>query len=164
VWLSKTIYFINRASGWIHSAGAGILALMMFVTFVDVALRYVFNRPLTGSYELTVYMMSIVIAFGLAYCAVLKGHITVDIVVSHFSQRSQAIIDSITSVIGLGFFSVVTWQCTLHIKEQFDSGLRSSVLLIPEFPFVGAVALGSAMFCLVLLTHFVEFISQAVRK
>lgn len=168
MWLSKTGHLINGVisaiSGWINSVGKGILAAMMFLTFADVSLRYVFNRPLTGSYELTEYMMVILVGFGIAYCAVVKGHITIDIVVSRFPQRTQAIIDSVTCLIGLGLFSLITWQCALHLKGHFEAGVASVVLLIPTFPFIAALTLGSAMFCLVLLTHLVEFLSQAVRK
>ena len=46
----------------------------------------------------------------------------------------------------------------------FDSGLKSTVLLIPRFPFVGLVCLGSAFLTIVLLANFLEYLSQAVRK
>ena len=168
MWLSKTAYGINKAigaiSGWINNIGKVILAAMMFLTFADVFLRYVFNRPITGSYELTEYMMVIVIGFGIAYCAVVKGHITIDIVVSRFPKRAQAIVDSTTCLIGLGLFYLITWQAAVHLKGHFEGGIASVVLLIPTFPFIAALTLGSAMFTLVLLTHFVEFLSQAVRK
>lgn len=166
--LRKTAYLVNKAisaiSGWINNVGKGILALMMFLTFADVFLRYVFNRPITGSYELTEYMMVIVIGFGIAYCAVVKGHITIDIVVSRFSQRAQAIVDTVTSIFGLGLFCLITWQAAMHLKEHFIGGIASVVLLIPTFPFIAALTLGSAMFTLVLLTHLVEFLSEAVKR
>lgn len=168
MWLSNTAYNISRIisaiSEWINNAGKVILALMMLVTFTDVFGRYVFNHPLTGSYELTEYMMVIVIGFGLAYCAVVKGHITIDIVVSRLPQQAQAIIDSATCLIGLGLFCLITWQMAIHLKEHFISGIASVVLLIPTFPFIAALTLGSAMFTLVLLTHLTEFLSQAVKR
>lgn len=168
MWLSKAADSLNRvvrpASGAIHSVGVGVLALMMLLTASDVTLRYVFNRPIVGAFDLTEYMMPIVVAFGLAYCAVMKGHVRVDLVVARFPQRAQAIIDSITGLLGLGLFSLITWQCCVYIKVLFDSKLASAVLLIPAFPFVGVVAFGSALLTLVLLADFLDFLSQAVRR
>ena len=168
MWLSKaadSLYKIIRpVSQVLHSVGIGVLMALMLFTGADVTLRYVFNRPIGGSIELTQYMMAIIVAFGLAYCAVVKGHVRVDFVISRFRQRTQAVINSITGLLGFGLFSVVTWQLFLYIKELFDSGQSSVVMLIPAFPFVAVVALGGAILCLVLLADFLDFLSQAVRQ
>jgi len=155
---------ISKISRWLHSVGVSILAAMMLLTFADVALRYVFNRPISGSYELTEFMMAVLLTFGIAYCAVVKGHVTVDVVVSRFPQRVQAIIDSITCLLGLSLFSLITWQCILYAAEKYGSGHGSVVLEIPIYPFIGLIALGSLVFCLALLAHLIEFLSQAVEK
>jgi len=168
MWLSKAADSLNSVirpvSVVLHSIGVGVLALMMLLTASDVTLRYVFNKPIVGSFDLTEYMMAIVVAFSLAYCAVMKGNVRVDLVVSRLSQRAQAIIDSVTGLLGLGLFSLITWQCFVYMKILFASKLASSVMLIPAFPFVGLVACGSALLTLVLLVDFLDFLSQAVRR
>ena len=168
MWLSKAAGLLNRvvrpASMALHSVGAIVIGLMMLLTAADVALRYAFNRPIKGSFDLTVYMMAIVVAFGLAYCAVMKGHVKVELVVSHLPQRAQAIIDSITCLISLGLFSLITWQCFVNMKDLFASKLTSSVLLIPVFPFAGLVGIGSACLTLVLLADFLDSLSKAVKR
>ena len=168
MWLSKAVDLLSRAvcsaSGALHGVGVTVLGLMMLLTAADVTLRYAFDRPIMGSYDLTVYMMAIVVAFGLAYCAVMKGHVRVEVIVSRLPQRAQAIIDSITCFISLGLFSLITWQCFVNMKLLYASKLTSSVLLIPVFPFAGVVGIGSACLTLVLLTDFLNFLSQAIRK
>lgn len=168
MWLSKAADSLNKlvypAARVLHSAGVGILALLMLLTAGDVTLRYVFNRPIVGSFDLTEYMMAIVVSFGLAYCAFFRGHVSVDIIVSRLPQRIQAAIDSITSLLSIILFTLITWQGYVYMKLLFDSGLESTVLLIPRFPFAGLVCLGSAFLTIVLLANFFEFLSQAVRK
>ncbi len=168
MWLSKIADSLNRfihpAARLLHSAGVSVLAILMVLTASDVTLRYVFNRPIVGSYDLTEYMMAIVVSFGLAYCAFFKGHVRVDLIISHFPQRLQATIDSITGLFGVILFSLITWQSFEYMALLFDSGLKSTVLLIPRFPFAGLVCLGSAFLAIVLLANFLEFLSQAVRK
>ena len=168
MWLSKAADWLNRlicpVVSVLHSIGVGVLAVLMVLTASDVTLRYVFNRPIVGSFDLTEYMMAIVVSFGLAYCASSKGHVRVDFVVSHLPPRVQAAIDSITGLLSTVLFSFITWQCFVYTRLLFDSGLESTVLLIPRFPFAGLVCLGSAFLTVVLLADFLEFLSRMVRK
>jgi TRAP-type C4-dicarboxylate transport system permease small subunit len=168
MWLTKTADRLNKINRpivhFLKNIAMGILASMMFLTATDVILRYLFNRPLTGAYELIEFMMSILVSFGIAYCAIEGGHVSVDLVVSLFSKRTQAIIGSITSLLSAGLFLLITWQNVLYIGENFHSRLESAVLLIPVYPFIGAVAIGSAALCLVLLMDFFHHLSEAVTK
>lgn len=168
MWFCKAINRLNkiiRPAGKIfHILGSGVLALMMFLTAGDVTLRYIFNRPIVGAFDLTEYMMAIMVSFGLAYCALMKGHVSVDLVVSRFPKRVQAVIDAVTGLLSLGLFSIITWQCFVNVKLQYSSGFTSTVLLIPVFPFAGLVGIGSAMLTLVLLTDLLETLSLMVKK
>jgi TRAP-type C4-dicarboxylate transport system permease small subunit len=166
MWLGTATRALNRAvaliSRYINSAAAGILIAMMFLTAADVLLRYFFNRPISGSFEVTEYMMAIIISFGLAHCAIRKGHVSVDLVLSRFTRKGQAVVSSLMYLLSFGFFVLVTWQSFLYIGKIFKSHLTSAVLLIPTFPFVALLAIGIAVFSLVLLIDFLDYLSQAV--
>ncbi len=168
MWLSKAADLLNRlvrpASGALHSIGISVLGLMMLLTAADITLHYVFNRPIVGSFDLSEYMMAIVVSFSLAYCAIMKGHVKVDMVVSRLPQRVQAIINSITGFVGFGLFSLVTWQCFVYMKLLFASKVTSSVLHIPPYPFAALVGFGSAWLTLALLADFFDSLSKAVRR
>ena len=140
------------------------VAAMMFLTATDVILRYVFNRPISGAYELIEYMMAVLIPFGLAYCALQGGHVSVDLLVSRFSKKTQSILGSITTLLCLGLFILITWQNVIYIGENFKSKLTSAVLFIPVYPFIAAVAIGSAALCLVLALDFLNYLKKAVEK
>lgn len=155
---------VNPVVRIINYIAAGVLAAMMFLTAADVLLRYIFNRPISGTWELTSYMMAVVVGFGLAYCALVKGLISVEVLTSRFSPRVQAILNCITYFLSFAFFSLVTWQSIKYIRLMFESNLVSAVLLIPTFPFIAALALGSLMFTLVILTDFLEYLSQVVTR
>ena len=167
MWLSKAVHSLRRVvsliSRAVNSVAAGILVVMMLLTAADVLLRYVFNQPISGSLELTEYMMLIVVAFGLAHCAAQKGNVRVDVLTSRLPPRAQAVLNSITYLLSLGLFALITWQSISYIGFMFDAGRISASLLIPVFPFVGMVALGSAMLSLVLLVDFLDYLSQAVK-
>ncbi len=140
--------------------GATILALMMFLTAMDVGLRYAFNRPLAGAFELVEYMMAILIPFSIVYCADQKGHVAVELILGRFSKKVQTAVDILTTFISLIFAIVIAWQNVLYIFEVQASNLTSSVLLIPAYPFVAPIAIGIGAFALILVVHLSEFVSE----
>jgi TRAP-type C4-dicarboxylate transport system permease small subunit len=168
MWLRKTAdiltYIASPTAKVLNIIAAGFLAAMMVLTGVDVFLRYIFNRPVTGSYEMTEFMMPIVIAFGLAYCAVEKGHVRVELVILRLPERAQVVMHIFANLVFLAVFILITWQTFLRAKGMFDVGQTSIVLYIPVFPFVLAVAIGGAALCLVVLRDLFAYLSQAVRK
>ncbi len=159
--LSRAFYPVSRI---MNSVGVGFLAVMMFLTTADVILRYVFNRPITGAYELTGLMLAILVAFGLAYTQVHKGHIRIDFIISRFSPRVQAFVDSITTLIGIAIFSLIIWQSVLYAESLRAACVTTPALYIPLYPFIWIVAVGSALFCLVHIVDLVNHIAQVVTK
>lgn len=159
--LKKVIYPISIG---LLSVGVSVLAAMMFLTASDVTLRYVFNSPISGAFDLTSYMMVILVGFGFAYCAVKKGHVRVDLVVERLPLRTQAIIDSITGLMVFFLLVMLTWQGFRHMIATHHSGVTSAVLHIPVYPFAGLVGLGFASFTLVVLVDLIEVIGKAVRR
>lgn len=146
----------KRMTQVLITGGAAMLALMMFLTVVDVGLRYAFNRPLAGAFELVGYMMAIMVPFCIAYCAQQKGHVAVDFVMERFSKKTGTVVDIITTFISLIFVLIIAWQNVEYFFEVQGSGLTSSVLLIPAYPFIAPVAIGFGVFALILLVHLLE--------
>lgn len=140
--------------------GAAILFLMMLLTALDVGMRYIFNRPIPGAFELVEYMMAIVIPFSIAYCAQERGHVSVELILARFPKKVQVAVECLMTFVAMIFSIIVAWQNFLYIGEVYDSHLTSSVLLIPAYPFVIPVVLGIATFALMLLLHLIEIISK----
>jgi TRAP-type C4-dicarboxylate transport system permease small subunit len=162
--ISKFYRIIKPVSKVSSGIGMVCLAVMMLLTTADVFLRYVFDKPITGSYELIQFMMAITVSLGLAYCGLEKGHVTIDVLTSHFPERIQAIIDSIVGFLGLLVAAVMTWQGCIYVLTIGESHLLSSVLLIPVYPFVAIVAFGLALYAIVLVLHLLEFIAKGMHR
>jgi TRAP-type C4-dicarboxylate transport system permease small subunit len=128
------------------------LAVMMFLTAADVLLRKLANAPIMGSFEFTQFTMLICTGFGLAYCAVEKGHIFVDL------------LGIITGFLALVAGILLTWQQFQHIGLLQQSNQSSAVLMIPLYPFVGLLTFSLALYTIVLIIHFLEFIKQGAGK
>ena len=136
--------------------GASVLAMMMFLTAMDVALRYVFNRPLSGAFELVEYMMAIFIPFSIVYCADQKAHVSVDFILMRFSKRTQKVFDIATTFITMALAVLIAWENIIYIVETYQSKMTSPVLSVPAYPFVAPTAIGIGAFALVLAAQWLQ--------
>jgi len=155
--------FVFRIAEVTHKVGLAILLLMVFLTVGDVAGRYFLTIPIPGTFELTNFMLALVVFLTLSYTQVRKGHISIDALVSRFSPRTQAIIDSITYFLSLILVSIVVWQSAVYAKSLYLGHNVSGVLSLSVYPFVIVAAIGSSFFCLVLLVNFLSSLLKAVQ-
>lgn len=142
--------------------GAGVLAVMMFLSALDVLLRYFFNRPISGAMELIQYLMLITVVSGFAACTVEKSHIRVEVLIERCGPKTKRILYTTTSLLSLCLFALITRQAIVYAGFLFNSHLTSPVLLIPAFPFAVILAFGMAVFCVALVAEFFYFLSKSV--
>ena len=144
--------------------GLVFLAGMMLLTAADVIGRYFLKTPILGSFEITEYLMVILMATSLAYCGIVKGHVEVELVTDRLPKRAQTILGCITSFLGVVIFVFITWQSFLYIGDMASSKVATTVLNIPAWPFVIILTIGVGIFCLVLMLRFLEYLCEALGK
>lgn len=155
---------LSALSVWFSRVGAIILTLMMLLVFTDVFLRYLFNRPLEGSIELIEIMMALTIALGMAYTGIRKGHIAVELLVSRFSPRTQALLDVFHFMVATILFLLMGWKTAQQALVVGKRHVTTSVLAIPIYPFVWVLSICAALLGLVFLLHLLEAISKVKQK
>jgi len=155
---------INGVSRIVNSVGVSVLLVMIILVTTDVTLRYVFNSPLRGVYEIVEVILVIVVAFGMAYTAMQKGMVAVEVLVERFRPRVRAILGIFNSLMGLTLFSLISWKSTEQAITYWAAGETTYVSGLPLFPFVLIVSFGTALLSLVLFVQMLENITQAVRK
>ncbi len=140
-------------------SGIGLLALM-FVMAGDVMGRYFFNHPIPGAYELVEYIMAIIVPFSVAYSAAQKCHVGVDILVERLPRKSRAAVDILTQFVTVILVGFLIWQGWVGFFEAQSSSIRSSVLQIPNAPFLLAVPIGFMAFVVFMFAHIAETIRE----
>jgi TRAP-type C4-dicarboxylate transport system permease small subunit len=110
------------------------------------------------------FLAVIVLASALPYTHMEGGHVGVDLLVLKMKPRNQAIIDSITSLVSLILFSLVTWQMFLYARELASKGEVSMTVQIPKDPFIYLVAVCFGLLSAVILSDVVRFIGKAVKE
>src|SRR5262245_13915446 len=90
-------------------AGGWVLMALMVYTVVDVVLRYVFNRPFSGSLEITEFAMAAIVFLGIAYCGWLGGHVAVDILERPLENPKLRFVPVILTFISALLFAAIAW-------------------------------------------------------
>jgi TRAP-type C4-dicarboxylate transport system permease small subunit len=137
---------------------------MMMFTVTDVCLRYFFNNPITASDETTEFMMVVVGFLGLAWCALKGMHNKVHVIVGRFSEKTQAIIDTINHVIILGvcaFIASQLWRETLDVRA---AGKVSDLTGIPYYPFYFIAGFGYFLLFWAMISLLVQSINKAWKR
>ena len=155
---------LNTLSVWAVRIGAVILTSMMALVFTDVFLRYVFNKPLSGSVEIVEVMMALCIALGMAYTGITKGHISVELLVSRFSPKTQAALDVFHFLIATTLFLFMCWKTAQQALVVGRRNVTTTVLEIPIYPFVWVLSICAGLLGLVFFLQFLEAISKVVKK
>jgi TRAP-type C4-dicarboxylate transport system permease small subunit len=138
----------RSASTYLSYIGNTALALMMLLTTVDVFGRYFFNSPVLGAYEITEYLMLIMVFSFLAFAQSKKAHINVDIVFNRLPAWLQTVFERFNHIVCLLMMILVTWKSVERIAELKRTGEASLLLKIPDYPFAIFLVVGCLVFCI----------------
>jgi TRAP-type C4-dicarboxylate transport system permease small subunit len=136
--------------------GGIVLMLLMGYTVLDVVLRYGFNRPFAGSLEVTEFAMSVIVFLGIAHCGITGGHVAVDILERPLQNPKLRFVPVLLTLASAALFAAIAW---FTAAEALTSMQRvSNMVRWPHWPFQLTVALGSAMYALVLLFQTIDIL------
>jgi len=156
-WVYPISKIVNRIA-------SGVLFCMMLLTIADVFLRKVFSQSILGTVEVTEFMMVILVFFAVAQTEVLNGHVKVDLVMSRFGERTQALVDTITQLVCFFLFGLFTWSALVYSGKMRTSAEVSQDLWIPIYPFVYVVVAGCALLSLTLLIKFLMALVKMIKS
>ena len=166
-WLDKVIHALDKVgvfSRWTSVIGVALLFLMVAWTFIDVIMRYVFNRPFQMVLEVTEVMMICAIFLSLAHTQNEKAHIRVDLITSKLSPKGQMAMEFATTLLGLGITAVLAWRGLVQLLFFVDMHtMHSSYFPIPSAPFAGVIVLGCSAFCLLMIRDLLRNIAESVK-
>jgi TRAP-type transport system small permease protein len=161
--LTRVDKILGPLCKWLHLLGGALIFIMMLLTAADVVLRYFFNKPIAGSFEITEYLMVLIISFTLAFAAANDGMVKVTLLSERLSPRTQSIFNAFTGIFGIGLFIFLAWRGFVFSGMLRDQGITSPILNIPRFPFAGIAAAGLCFLVLVLIVEWLHSIAKAVK-
>jgi TRAP-type C4-dicarboxylate transport system permease small subunit len=138
----KKVRGFSRGFSYIGNAA---IAAMMLLTTADVIGRYFFNAPVLGAYEITEYLMLIMVFSFLAVAQSQKAHISVDIVYDRFPSPLRRFLARFNHFLCLVMSIFVSYMGVHRVLDILRSGASSTLLKIPDYPFAIFMVVGSVV-------------------
>jgi TRAP-type transport system small permease protein len=116
------------------------LAAMMLLTFLDVSGRKLFSHPIYGAYEVTEFMMGVLIFSALPLVTAREDHVSID-VFDHFiapalGRWQRALVNFLSA----GVLAVLGWRLGILSASHLRTNEVTMTLHIPHGPFTFAFA------------------------
>jgi TRAP-type C4-dicarboxylate transport system permease small subunit len=131
-------------------AAAAILFLMMLLTFADVVMRYLFNRPIRGGFEITEMMLLVLIFAGLPLVSHADEHVSMDFIDRMLPPRLARLLARAVHALCAAVMFFLAWQIWLKAGKVAAYGDTTDILRLAVAPFVYFMA---AMILLTGLVH-----------
>ncbi|MFC5629649.1 TRAP transporter small permease [Aliibacillus thermotolerans] len=140
------------------------LLFIMFIITLDVLGRNLWNKPITGTVELTELGSALLVFFALAMTHRKDEHIGIDFLVDRFPLPLRHFMIGVVEII----IAIVLFLMARHV---FDNGLRmmernatTTDLALPMYPFLFVVMFTLAIFALTAIFKAIYRFRRAVRK
>ena len=146
--------FFDRLLNLMFSIASGITLVIFFSVCTELFMRNFFDRPQIWSVEVTEYAMLYITFLGAAWLLREEGHVSLDILDVVLKPRARALLNAITSFLGIILFAVLTYFSTWTTWLHYRQGLRTfSAMELLKWPFLLVIAFGS-------LLLFIQFIRR----
>lgn len=156
--------FLDMLSLWWAIIASGATFVLM-ITMVTDALSRKFVGTVPGVYETGMALMVVIMFFSQGYAQKRRAHISVEILAVRLSLRTQAFLEALGALLGVGFFGLMTvlgfmkaWETT--INQEFWYG----IIDYPIWPFRWFVPLGALLLTAQLLYTAKDAFGRALRN
>ena len=131
---------------------SGILILFVAVAiFVDVILRYFFNKPSIWITEVSTYLFLYIIFLGTAYALQQDLHIKVEFLIGRLGSSVLRWIDLATSLLAITFCIVLVWQTAVMTWTAFtEKWIAPTALGAPYAAIYVSMVIGSILLLVTL--------------
>lgn len=144
---------LNTFCKWLSAAGMAVFMVMVILTFIDVFLRYFFNKPLPGMYEVTEMLMPLVVFSAIAYGQWSKSHVIMDVITGSLNKDNKITLESVTNI-----WCIAVCILCIYAASRYALTVKSAtgLLGIPYKPFVWFVVFGMVTLMLAFIWDFLD--------
>ncbi|MCU0595322.1 MAG: TRAP transporter small permease [Desulfobacterota bacterium] len=147
---------INATSNCFNMIASAALVLMMVLSCADIFMRYLFNKPITGTYDIVGLSGAVLAAFAMPYTMLKKGHVAVELLVQSLSKGKQLVVETFSHLLGIFLFLVLVRQAVLLAMDMKAAGEVTPTLLLPFYPIVYCMALCFLFLSLAIMVNLLQ--------
>lgn len=94
----------------LYIAGAIALCTLFLLTFGDIAGRFLLDRPIKGTLEVSEYLLVAIVFLSLGFAQLTGTHVRVEAIFSRFPVRLQTVMNIFALFLSIGFFVIMARQ------------------------------------------------------
>jgi len=164
--VTKSVFGLRSLEGFLNNVISAILLVgMMLLVVCDVTGRYLLNRPVHGTMEITEFIMVAVVFFTLAHTQAIRAHIKVELLLERMSRRVRLLLEAITYLFGMVIFALIGWQGVMSAIEAWEFWeVTDGLIPFPTLPAKLTIPIGCFVFCLRFIIDIVEAVRELTRK
>jgi len=141
------VWFDKAINGMALLAG-GVLVFISAAVCYSVVMRYFFRSPSIWVVQTTEYGLLWMVFLGSAWLLREKGHVSVDIVTSHLSDRLKAKTDLVMYTLGGIACTVIFFFSLVYTVESIARGVNDvRAVTVPKWAVFGIIPVGTAFLC-----------------
>lgn len=129
--LRRACRLVDDISEYAARATLWAVLVLVFIFCWEILLRGVFNRPTIWAHELSQYVFGLYFSLGAAYCLKTGAMVRVDLIVTRFKPRTQAVIEGVTGLVALIFMAALIWT---GVEVAWDSIIYNEHSITPWGP------------------------------
>lgn len=127
-----------------------LLTCLMLLTATDVVMRYIFNSPIPGSFELAELLVALLMFSGFPLVSINNQHVCIDLLDSFLSPTLSRVIDFCA---GLSCLSIFAGMGLLLLRKTSRMTMTGDVTIALNIPLMPIVYV---MFGFVVLTALIH--------
>ncbi|MDR1573792.1 MAG: TRAP transporter small permease [Clostridiales Family XIII bacterium] len=144
----KTVDMIAQALNWVALL---CFAGIMFFIVLDVLLRFVFNSPILGSFEIVERLMFCGVFCSFAFAQTTGTHIHITMILSKAPKRAGLVIFGLGNLLSTGICAVLCYAVIQQALLEAEKHYTTAILKIPTAPFYCVVIIAVIAFAIALL-------------
>lgn len=157
------VRFIDIGTEWVGRIASPLILLVMVFMFLEVVLRYGFNRPTIWAWDISVQLAAAFALLGGAYTFLHHGHVRVDVLYNRFPPKVKAIAELSTLLLFFLFCVVLLWQggemawASLMVRE-----VKVTILAPPLYPLKILLVVATFLLLLQGIASFIRNLSIVI--
>jgi TRAP-type C4-dicarboxylate transport system permease small subunit len=145
----KLFSCMQKITAMLNGVAGLVIFLMMLLTVGSVLLRKLVGISITGTVEVSEFMMIVLVFFALAQAEVMNRNVNVSLLMDRLKPGTQRHIATFAYFANALFYALLTAAAIYYASSLKDSGEVSMDLQISKYPFVYIIAAGAAVLSVV---------------
>lgn len=129
------------------------LLLLMALVMIDVAGRYLLNKPIPGGYELVQLCMGVLVFSALPVVSRTNEHITIGLLDPYFKGAADTARRVFVDLFSAAALAFMTWRLAVHAGKLAANGDATPVLALPLAPIGWYMTAMAGLSVVSLLVH-----------